>query len=273
MSNGNLPKKIRPATVRNRILWVLGQHGIELSTAQSIYDSLTSGNDPRPEHLPPSFTFQGVTLHWPSGVGTRLITPHERKTFNQALTINNNDLLDSEDNALAARAAYNALWHKSRILMDELVQEACTDTDGDGCAERLLVEIFTGTVDDLTDRAQTLMQLDGVLCGHKKPGGRLLCMEDNHHAGLHHNGKHSWTEDAVVVEHHAPKATTVTATAKRRRKTTVREGVLYNNLHGVSINGGPGLTPAQVAEQKNLDNPLAELEALVKANAAALAKL
>lgn len=260
MHNGNLPKKIRPATVRNRILWVLGQHGIELSTAQSIYDSLTSGNDPRPEHLPPSFTFQGVTIHYPSGVGTRIITPHERKTFNQALALNHNDLLDSEDNALAARAAYNALWHKSRILMDELVQEAttCTDSDGDGCAEQLLVDIFTG--------GDTL---DNVLCGHKKPGGRLLCLDDNHHAGLHHNGKHAWTEDAVVIEHHAPENKSVKAGSRKRKVATQREGVLYNNLHGVSINGGPGLTPEQVNEQK----VMAQLEALTMANAAALAQL
>jgi hypothetical protein len=219
MSDENWPRKVRPGTIRNRILWVLGQHGIEIGTAQAIYDSLTSGNDPRPDHLPPSFTFKGVSINWPSGVGTRLITPRERKTFNEALALNHNEPLDSEDNAIVARNAYNALWHKSRRLMNELVEEATGTSKGEQIVamtpeQRLLHAIFVGTADDLTDKAQAIMQLDGVLCGHKKPGGRLLCLQDNHHAGLHHNRNYAWTEDAVVIEHHAPKPMPVRRSAK-----------------------------------------------------------
>lgn len=191
--------KIRPATVRNRILWVLGQHGIEQATAQSIWDSLTSGNDPRPSDVPPSFTFQGVTIHWPSGVGRRIITPTERAALNRALKRNRNELLDSEDNAFIAREAYIALWHKHQRAMQELVEEA------------------TGVSIDPAGTSDETPPLDNVLCGHKKPGGRLTCVSDNHHAGLHANGKHAWTDDAVVIEHHAAPTHAVTAQPKPKK--------------------------------------------------------
>ena len=213
------PNRVRPRTVQNRIHWVLGQHGIHVNmqTVESIYHSLTTGNDPRPSGIPAQFTFQGVKVVWPAGVGRRLLHPAERRTLNEALALNGNELLDSEDRADEGRRAYMALWHKTQqpdyddptsttARMNALVEEA---TSG----ERLLTEIstgsadgeyeFHGTVDDLTDRASALIQKDGVLCGHRKPHGRLLCLEDNHHAGLHRNGKHTWTETEVVKIQHA----------------------------------------------------------------------
>jgi hypothetical protein len=208
------PNRVRPRTIQNRIHWVLGQHGInvDMHTVESIYHSLTSGNDPRPSGVPARFTFQGVTLVWPAGVARRLLHPVERRALNDALALNGNDLLDSEDHADEGRRAYEALWHKTQRpgyvdptsvteRMNALVQEATE---------------FHGTADDLTDRAQAIIQLDNVLCGHRKPGGRLLCLEDNHHAGVHTNGKHAWNDQEVItIQRVATNKRTVKAQPRR----------------------------------------------------------
>lgn len=206
------PNRVRPRTIQNRIQWVLGQHGINVDqhTVESIWASLTTGDDPRPDGVPARFTFQGVNIAWPSGVGRRLLYPAERHALNVALHLNGNDLLDSEDNADEGRRAYQVLWAKTQQpgytdpRVQALVDEACD------------VE-FHGTSNDLTDRAQALIQADNVLCGHKKPGGRLLCLADNHHAGLHSNGKHTWTDTEVVkVQHHTTDKRTVKAQTPSR---------------------------------------------------------
>lgn len=204
------PNRVRPNTVRNRIMWVLGQHGIEPTTAESIWASLATGNDPMPAGVPMAFRFEGINLAYPSGVGTRLLYPAERKALNAALERYGFDQLDSEDNALEGRRAYTALYNKTRqpgyvdptsvkARMDELVHEACD------------VE-FHGTADDLTDHAQALIQADNVLCGHRKPHGRLLCLQDSHHDGLHRNGVHTWNEtDVVKIQRVATNKRTVKA--------------------------------------------------------------
>lgn len=223
------PNRVRPGTIKNRITHVLGVHGVEPSTIESIWASLTTGDDPMPEGVPSKFNVHGVTLVWPAGVGTRIIRPEERKAFNLALERNGNELLDSEDSANEARRAYTALLSKSRNRMRDLVEEACGEP-----------------VVDLTAHAQEVMQLDGVLCAHRKPGGRLLCLEDNHHAGLHANGKHTWNEDETVVVQR------VAATTKRikgtRRPSKVRDGV----IDGVIV----------VGEQER-QNTLSELDDLL----------
>jgi hypothetical protein len=121
-------------------MWVLSQHGIEPTTAESIWASLTTGNDPMPNGVPITFTFQGIALAYPTGVGARLLYPAERKALNAALKRNGNDLLDSEDNAEMGRRAYEALYRKTRqegyvdptstkARMDALITEACTETE------------------------------------------------------------------------------------------------------------------------------------------------
>lgn len=219
------PNRVPPRTVQNRIMWVLGQHGVEPKTAESIWASLATGNDPMPAGVPTTFRFEGVNLVYPSGVGTRLLYPAERKALNTALKRISAEPLDSEDNALEGRRAYTALYNRTRregyvdptsvkARMAELVAEACEPAN-EPATEALLTEVFTGTVDDLTDHAQTLIQLDNVLCGHRKPNGRLLCLQDNHHAGLHRNGASTWTETEVVK---VQRFTTNTRTVKAQPK-------------------------------------------------------
>lgn len=150
------PNRVRPATVRNRIMWVLGVHGVEPATAESIWSALTSGNDPMPEGVPTTFRFQGVDLVYPMGVGTRLLYPVERKALNAAISRYRPDepdeLLDSEDSAEVGRHAYVQLWRKTqradyvdptsvKARMADLIEEA-TAAFPDPATE-LLTEIFT----------------------------------------------------------------------------------------------------------------------------------
>jgi hypothetical protein len=212
--------RIRPATLRNRIMYVLAIHGVQQDNAQSIWDTLVTGNDPRPGHLPPSFTFHGVTVHWPSGVGRRIITPQERKVLNAAIRRTGNgsnpdNMLDSEDTANEARRVYEVLWNNQQQAMAALVKEASEPTEG----EQLLHAIFSA----VEDNNLAAIQGENVLCGSKKPGGRLLCLEDNHHPGLHHNGKHAWTDTEVVIEHHAPKTKSVKATVTKAKTEPVND--------------------------------------------------
>lgn len=211
-----MTSKIRPATIRNRILWVLGQHGIEQTTALSIWHSLTTGSDPRPSNIPASFRFQGVELTWPSGVGTRLLVPNERRTLNRALRRNNNDVLDDEDNALAGRKAYQALWNKTQQpdYVDPTTPKALT-------AALLQDAMDEGVLDGSDKQCGTPLseahnECNGthVLCWHQKPGGRLRCTLDDHHDGLHtvvgHKDKPTWSDTEVVIQHHIPQDQPVT---------------------------------------------------------------
>lgn len=208
------PNRVRPRTIQNRIQWVLGQHGINVNqqTIESIWHGLTSGDDPRPQGVPAQFTFQGVKIAWPAGVGRRLLRPAERHALNTAylktrsLEVTDDDdiLLDSEDNAFEGRNMYEVLWRKTQMpgyvdptsvqtRMAELVKEA-TVTGNDGEQEH-------------------------VLCWHRKPGGRLRCTLDQHHDGLHtvvgHKDKPMWSDDGVVIRHHTTSQRTVKAQAPK----------------------------------------------------------
>lgn len=144
------PNRVRPRTIQNRIQWVLGQHGVHVNdqTIEAIWRSLTTGDDPRPDGVPARLRIYGVELEWPSGVGRRIIMPHERNTLNEVFRRGNNPrtstkneawgevVLDSETTAEEARRAYLSLVHRAHhpehvdpyttnARMTELMQEAC----------------------------------------------------------------------------------------------------------------------------------------------------
>lgn len=108
-------RPVQPGRVKNSLLNVLDRHGIAHDTAQSIWDDLTTGNDPLPNGLPASFIFKGIEVAWPTGRHTRLLREDERKALNNALkhstTANKRELLDSEDSAELARHAYTCLYN------------------------------------------------------------------------------------------------------------------------------------------------------------------
>lgn len=118
---------VKPGQVRAALFNAFERHGVPLSTSESIWYDLTTGNDPRPEHLPETFAFKGVKLIWPAGRHSRVVTPVEVRTFNTALhastytivdgkkkhTVKAN-LLDGDDTAEMARNAYTFLWHRTQ---------------------------------------------------------------------------------------------------------------------------------------------------------------
>lgn len=248
------PNRVRPNTVKNRIMWVLGQHGVEPTTADSIWYSLTTGDDPMPNNVPATFAFQGVKLVWPGGVETRPIRPDERKAFNRALEINGNELIDSEDNIAIARQAYVALYNKTQ--RDDYVDRTSPKA-------RLAELLAEATYVEPVELAAP-SPVENPLCWHQKPNGRLRCNLDTHHEGLHSNGKHTWDDQQVVVIQRVTTNERKVADqpTRKRRKTTVREGVLIDNMLMVSIDGGPGLTPEEVSKHNELDDLLAQLNAL-----------
>jgi hypothetical protein len=114
---------VKPGQVRHALFNAFTRHGITPSTAESIWYDLTTGNDPRPDTLPETFTFKGVTLVWPGGRHTRVIRPQEYMVLNRALRASTYTdegveikaaLLDGDDTAEIARNAYRFLWHRTQ---------------------------------------------------------------------------------------------------------------------------------------------------------------
>lgn len=122
------PRPVKPGQVRNALLNALERHGVAPTTAESIWYDLVTGNDPRPDHLPETFTFKGTPLVWPAGRHTRAIQPEELRTLNKALRASTYtvveqdgekvtikaDLLDGDDTAMHARWAYEGLYRRTQ---------------------------------------------------------------------------------------------------------------------------------------------------------------
>lgn len=194
---GTMPRPVQPGSVENALRNTLERHGITDAIATSIWHDLTTGNDPMPIGLPAKLRFHGIELTWPAGRGLRILQADERRTINRALIAsspehfksNPDDLLNDESNAFEGRAAYGVLWNRTQ-------QPGYTDPTT--IASRLDALVAEATV--------PVEPLDNVLCGHRKPKGRVLCIQDNHHGGLHSNGKQSWDDAGVaMIQHRKPR--------------------------------------------------------------------
>lgn len=107
-------RPVKPGQVKNALLNALARHNVDARTAESIWTDLTTGNDPRPAHLPERIDFRGLDIPWPAGRAARYIRDNERELLNKALAANNNSVLAPDTTADVARRAYEALYNKTQ---------------------------------------------------------------------------------------------------------------------------------------------------------------
>ena len=110
-----MSRNINPARIQVALVAALARHGIAENVAESVWDDLSTGNDPRPSGIPASFVFRGITLYWPAGREMRPLTGDEFTTINRALSANGNGLLREDDNARVARNAYECLYNRTQM--------------------------------------------------------------------------------------------------------------------------------------------------------------
>lgn len=122
--------KIQPILVevslRNAIARRLREHGVPEfdSIANEVTLELTGKHVVNPPSgVPHTFVIEGVRLHWPQGLDTRVPTAAECEPFNRALTGVSNDRMSTEDNVRVLRACYQALWHRVRIHANERAEQ------------------------------------------------------------------------------------------------------------------------------------------------------
>lgn len=115
-------KPIKRINMRNALIGALAREGVAV-TPDAMDKALVwlAEGDPRPDDLPESIVFGGITLAWPRGRETRVPTSAERAVFQAALnhlhtTEDPNERLTDEDNVRVYRLAYEAMV--SRLKTD-----------------------------------------------------------------------------------------------------------------------------------------------------------
>lgn len=115
-------KPIKRVNVRNALIHALAREGVQV-TPDKMDAALVwlAEGDARPEHLPESIVFGGITLAWPRGRETRVPQANERAAYNKALkhlhtSEDASERLTDEDNVRVYREVYSALV--SRLKME-----------------------------------------------------------------------------------------------------------------------------------------------------------
>lgn len=201
---------VQKKRVRNAILNALGRHGVSTQTAEAIWFDLTTGNDPRPANLPEQFHYRGIKIDWPIGRGLRLVRKDEMRSLNAALAaagIRKGEMLDADDNAESARAAYTFLWaHKSGVAsvrhkpynpepvraakLRELIEEATE------AREIANAPVLVDAPEPVWDESVPLLTGAGgtcktFVCESVSPKGKA-CTLVGAHDGQHSNGSTRW---------------------------------------------------------------------------------
>lgn len=108
-------KPIRRVNMRNALINALAREGVQV-TPDKMDAALVwlAEGDARPEHLPASIVFGGITLAWPRGRETRVPTANERAAYNKALdhlntSVDSVNRLTDEDNVRVYRTCYESL--------------------------------------------------------------------------------------------------------------------------------------------------------------------
>jgi hypothetical protein len=107
--------------VRNALINALAREGVQV-TPDKMDAALVwlAEGDARPDHLPESIVFGGITLAWPRGRETRVPTANERAAYNKALkhlhtSEDANERLTDEDNVRVYREVYSAFVNRLKI--------------------------------------------------------------------------------------------------------------------------------------------------------------
>jgi len=260
---------VQKKRVRAAIMNALGRHGVSQQTAESIWTDLTTGNDPRPANLPESFHYRGIALMWPNGRHLRPVRNDEIKSLNAALSSagvrkSSGKLLDQDDNAAGARAAYTFLWtHKNGTPSTEygpynpepvraaklraLVEEATE------AREIANAPIIVDAPEPVWDEDVPLLTGHDT-CTSTSPKGKA-CTLVGTHDGQHANGSTRWGKrDRVYVE---PVAEPVLATCGAAGPF---EGVACEReAHEDDQHNGNGYAWTGVSEPVSVPEPVVEV--------------
>lgn len=108
-------KPIKRVNMRNALINALAREGVAV-TPDKMDAALVwlAEGDARPENLPESIVFGGITLYWPRGRETRVPQAGERAAYNKALdhlhtSEDSANRLTDEDNVRVYRTVYEAL--------------------------------------------------------------------------------------------------------------------------------------------------------------------
>lgn len=166
-------KPIKRVNMRNALIFALAREGVEV-TPDKMDNALVwlSEGDKRPDELPESIRFGGITLAWPRGRETRVPTANERAAFNKALkrlhtSEDSSEQLTDEDNVRVYREVYATLVNRLKIDADmalpTLTQRELTASQHLVAAEREQLAAKAPVIEHAVPEGVNLSVLDELL--------------------------------------------------------------------------------------------------------------